>query len=150
MAVEKRISRALHWVGDVTSRAGASAVVAVILVVFVVVLAIAGFPAYWMSAFATATSFITLVMLFVIQHTQSRQQTALQLKLDELIRTSPQADDHLVHIELAPDAELDRREQDQIAHHESLREPPQGVDHQREGDARGDPPSDTNTGSAEA
>jgi low affinity Fe/Cu permease len=139
MAVEKRISRALHWVGDVTSRASASAVVAVILIVFVIVLSIAGYPSYWMSVFATATSFITLVMLFVIQHTQSRQQTALQLKLDELIRTSPHADDHLVHIELAPDAELVRREQDQIAHHESLREP-SGAD---ETDGESEPPPST-------
>lgn len=122
-AVESRISAALHWVGDVTSRAGAAALVAIVLLVFVVVLVVAGFPGSWMTGFATAASFITLVMLFVIQHTQSRQQIALQLKLDELIRTSPQADDHLVHIELAPEAELDQREQEQIDHHESLREP---------------------------
>ena len=122
-AVESRISSVLHWVGDVTSRAGAAALVATILLAFVAVLAVAGFPGNWMTGFATAASFITLVMLFVIQHTQSRQQIALQLKLDELIRTSPRADDHLVHIELAPEAELDQREQEQIDHHESLREP---------------------------
>ena len=61
-------------------------------------------------------------MLFVIQHTQYRHQIALQLKLDELILSSPHADDHLVHIEFADEAELIARELGEIAHHESLRE----------------------------
>jgi low affinity Fe/Cu permease len=119
---EERISGSLHWVGDATSRAGVAALVAAILLVFVGALAIAGFPGNWMAGFSTAASIITLIMLFVIQHTQSRQQIALQLKLDELIRSSPRADDHLVHIELAEDAELIEREQVQIDRHESLRE----------------------------
>jgi low affinity Fe/Cu permease len=46
-----------------------------------------------------------------------------QLKLDELIRSSPQADDLLVHLEVAQDTELIKREQDQLAHHEALRDP---------------------------
>jgi len=121
--VQRRISRTLHWVDGVTSRAGAAALVASVLCIFVVVLALAGFPGNWQVAFATVAESVTLVMLFVIQHTQSRQQTALQLKLDELIRSSPDADDFLVHIERADDAELMDLEQDQIAHHESLRGP---------------------------
>jgi hypothetical protein len=48
------------------------------------------------------------------------------LKLDELIRTLPEADVLLVHIEVADDSELIGLVQDQVAHHESLRdgEPP--------------------------
>lgn len=117
----QRISRILHWVGDVTSRAGVAAGVAVAVCVFLVALAAAGFPAGWQSAFATVAGAVTLVMVFVIQHTQSRQQVATQLKLDELIRTSPQADDLLVHIEAAADDELIEREQSQIAHHVTVR-----------------------------
>lgn len=121
-----RISRILQSVDDITSRAGAAALTACIVTVFVLVLAFAGFPGNWQVAFATVAESITLVMLFVIQHTQSRQQIALQLKLDELIRTSPVADDLLVHIESAPDAELIEREEGQIAHHEALRGPEDG------------------------
>ncbi len=72
--------------------------------------------------FSTIAESFTLVMLFAIQHTQSRQQIALQLKLNELIRTSPHADDLLVLIELAEDAELLEREQGQVDHHEQLRD----------------------------
>jgi low affinity Fe/Cu permease len=62
-------------------------------------------------------------MLFVIQHTQSRQQIATQLKLDELILASPRADDLLVKIENSEDSELIEREQNHVVHHEALREP---------------------------
>ena len=119
---QQRISRVLLWVDDVTSRAGAAALVALLLTLFIIVLALAGFPGNWQVAFATVAESVTLVMLFVIQHTQNRQQVALQLKLDELIRSSPHADDLLVHIERAPDDELIEREQNQIAHHEALRD----------------------------
>jgi low affinity Fe/Cu permease len=120
---QKRISRFLHWVGEITSRAGAAALVAFIMLLFIIVLSIEGFPGNWEVNFATVSSSITLVMLFVIQHTQSRQQIALQLKLDELIRSSPHADDLLVKIEKSEDDELINREHDSVTHHESLREP---------------------------
>ncbi|MBW4077571.1 MAG: low affinity iron permease family protein [Acidobacteria bacterium] len=107
---------------DFTSRAGVSATVFVLLLCFGITLSIMGFPGNWEVGFATVVSLITLLMLFVIQHTQSRHQKVLQLKLDELIRASPNADDLLVHIEAAPDNELIEREQGQVAHHESLRE----------------------------
>ena len=120
---QKRISQVLHWVGEITSRAGTAALVAAVMLVFIVILGIEGFPGNWEVGFATVSSTITLVMLFVIQHTQSRQQIALQLKLDELIRSSPQADDLLVKIEKAEDDELIDLEQDSVAQHEALRNP---------------------------
>lgn len=64
---------------------------------------------------------VTLVMVFVIQHTQSREQTATQLKLDELIRALPKADGDLVHVEAGQDEELADLERRQTAHHQSLR-----------------------------
>lgn len=121
--IQRRASRILHWVGEATSRSGVAVVVATVVFVFAIALAVFGFPGRWMEGYSTAAASVSLVMLFVIQHTQIRQQTATQLKLDELIRAIPEADDLLVHIETAQDAELIEREQDQIAHHESLREP---------------------------
>ena len=121
-SLQRRISRILQWVGDVASRSSAAALAAFITVVFLVALTVAGYPSRWQIGFATVVESITLVMLFVIQHTEYRHQIALQLKLDELIRASPNADDHLVHIEHADDAELIERELGQIAHHESVRE----------------------------
>jgi low affinity Fe/Cu permease len=119
---QQRISRVLHWVGDITARASATVLVTVVVVVYAVVLGVKGFPGRWQMSFSTAAEAVTLIMLFVIQHTQNRQQLVTQLKLDELIRSSPQADDLLVHLEVAEDAELIEREQDQLAHHEALRD----------------------------
>jgi low affinity Fe/Cu permease len=87
-----------------------------------VLLAIYGFPGSAEELFSVIASSVTVIMIFVIQHTQSRLQTATQLKLDELIRTSPHADDLLVHIESAADNELIERETDQISLHSSFRE----------------------------
>ena len=119
---QRRLSRLLHRVGDATSRSGVAAAVAGATAMFLVVLAADGFPQSWEVVFATVSSAITLTMVFVIQHTQSRQQIATQLKLDELIRTSPRADDRLVHIEVAADDELILREQNQLEHHVAVRE----------------------------
>jgi len=118
----KRLSRVLHVVGDLTSRAGVAVSVAVVVGAFLVALGAAGFPATWEATFATVAAAVTLVMVFVIQHTQSRQQVATQLKLDELILSSPQADDLLVHIEAAHDDELLEREHGQVERHASLRD----------------------------
>jgi low affinity Fe/Cu permease len=120
---QQRVSRVLHWVGDVTSRASATVIVAIVVVIYSVALAANGFPGRWQMGFSTAAEAVTLIMLFVIQHTQNRQQLVTQLKLDELIRSSPSADDLLVHLEVAEDKELIEREQDQLAHHEALRDP---------------------------
>ena len=112
----------MHWLGDVTSGASVAALSALVVLLCALFLAFTGFPKNWVAGFSTAATSITLVMLFVIQHTQSRQQLATQLKLDELIRASPEADDHLVHIEAAHELELIEREQDQLAHHEAVRD----------------------------
>lgn len=120
---QQKMSRVLHWIGDLTSRSTATVVVVALLLIFGVFLAFAGFPLSWEAAFSTVAGAITLVMLFVVQHTQGRNHLVLQLKLDELIRSSPEANDILVRLEVADDSELLEIEQDQLAHHESLRDP---------------------------
>ena len=50
---------------------------------------------------------MTFVMVFVIQHTQQRQVAATQRKLDELIRSSTEADPTLIAVEEAPDDDLE-------------------------------------------
>jgi len=115
-------------VGDITSRASAATLVATLTIACVVLLIVSGLPSAGEEAFSSAVAAITVIMLFVIQHTQSRQQIVTQLKLDELIRTSP-ADDLFMHLEAGEDDELIERESDQIALHDTLRE--SGADPER-------------------
>lgn len=59
----------------------------------------------WQLIINTGTSVITFLMVFLIQNTQNRDSTAIQIKLDELIRTSTAEDDY-VGIESLDDAAL--------------------------------------------
>jgi len=118
---QAQLSRFLRAIDALTSKAGTATIVALAVGFAVAALAAADFPSRWTAAFTVSAAAVTLVMVFVIQHTQSREQTATQLKLDELIRALPQADDHLVHVEAARDQELEDLERRQTAHHESLR-----------------------------
>jgi low affinity Fe/Cu permease len=114
-------STAIHHLDRLTSRPATAVVVLGLVVVFGIALAIAGFPQSWETAFATVCAAVTTTMVFTIQHTQSREQGATQLKLDELIRAMPRADDRLVHVESGTDEELAELEQRQLDHHVAVR-----------------------------
>ncbi len=66
----------------------------------------AGFPTRAEVAFQTLVAALTLGMVFVIQHTQSREQAATQRKLDEILHALPGADDAMLSLEHASDHEL--------------------------------------------
>jgi low affinity Fe/Cu permease len=68
--------------------------------------AVYDFPDQWEKIFQTLVAAITLVMVFVIQHTQARHQAATQRKLDEILRVLPEADNSLLALEHASDDEL--------------------------------------------
>ena len=65
-----------------------------------------GFPGRWETIFQTLVAALTLAMVFVIQHTQARQQAATQRKLDEILQAMPGADNSLLMLEHASDDEL--------------------------------------------
>ncbi len=53
----------------------------------------------WQLVINTGTTIITFLMVFVIQQSQNKDTTALQLKLNELIAASPTASNRLIDIE---------------------------------------------------
>ncbi len=65
-----------------------------------------GFSDTWQLVINTGTTIVTFVMVFLIQNAQMRDLTAIQVKLDELIRVS-RARNALVGIEHLSDSELD-------------------------------------------
>jgi low affinity Fe/Cu permease len=59
----------------------------------------------------TLTTIITFLMVFLIQASQNRDGRAIQLKLDEIIRSIDSAHNALIGLEKMPEAELDRLDQ---------------------------------------
>jgi low affinity Fe/Cu permease len=60
----------------------------------------------WQLVINTTTTIVTFLMVFLIQNTQNRDSRAMQLKLDELIRTHKSARDSFVDLEDITDDEL--------------------------------------------
>ncbi len=89
----------------------------------VVVWAITGpafhFSSTWQLVINTGTTIVTFLMVFLIQNTQNRDGKAMQLKLDELIRTST-ARNSFMDLEDLTDEDLSQLDKEFKALHEQL------------------------------
>lgn len=65
-----------------------------------------GYSNTWQLVINTGTTIVTFLMVFLVQNTQNRDGKAMQLKLDELIRSSKSARDAFVGLEDLSDDEL--------------------------------------------
>ena len=61
----------------------------------------------WQLIINTSTTIVTFLMVFLIQNTQNRDNHALQLKIDELIRATRGAHNVVLNLEELSDRELD-------------------------------------------
>src|SRR6187397_1419102 len=66
-----------------------------------------GFSDTWQLVINTGTTIVTFLMVFLIQNAQYRDAEAVQVKLDELLRTTEGAHNALMDLEELEDKELD-------------------------------------------
>jgi low affinity Fe/Cu permease len=95
---------AARWTGRPIAFTGA--------VVFILVWLVTGplfhYSDTWQLVINTATTIVTFLMVFLIQNTQNRDSEAVQLKLDELLRSTQGAHNALLDIEELSEKELDQ------------------------------------------
>src|SRR5258705_9651788 len=94
----------------ITRAAGSS--LAFIIAILVILIWIATGPIFhfsdtWQLVINTGTTIITFLMVFVIQHSQNKDTTAVQMKLNELIAATSTASNRLVDVEDLSDKELE-------------------------------------------
>ena len=80
-----------------------------IVVVWALTGPIFGYSDTWQLVINTGTTIVTFLMVFLIQNTQNRDSEAMQVKVDELIRSTEGAHNALLDIE-----DLDEDEQDRL------------------------------------
>jgi len=101
------LSTTLHAVDSWTSKAWVAVLLSVGTTAALVLTLVKGTDGD-VTALAAVVQVVTLVMVFVVQHTQARDQRITQRKLDELLRAAPGADDAMVMLDAGSDDDLDR------------------------------------------
>ena len=96
-------ARASGWLGSKWAFAGAG----VVILVWAVLGPVFHFSDTWQLVINTGTTIVTFLMVFLIQNTQNRDARAINLKLNELIRSIDKAGDQMIDIENLSDLELD-------------------------------------------
>jgi low affinity Fe/Cu permease len=101
-------SRVAAKIAEFTGRPWAFLTAMLVIVVCAITGPIFGFSDTWQLVINTGTTVVTFLMVFLIQNTQNRDARAIHLKLDELIRSTPNAHKEFMEAEEEDLDEIER------------------------------------------
>lgn len=105
-----------HGLTTKTSEAVGSPLGSFLAITVIIIWAISGpffrFSDTWQIVITTGTSIITFLMVFLIQNTQNHDSKAVQIKLDELIRSIDSARNEIISVENSSEKELQQLQDD--------------------------------------
>ena len=107
MATSQFFSRAAQWTSRECGRPLTFGLAFGIIVVWGATGPLFHYSDTWQLVINTGTTVVTFLMVFLIQNTQNRDASAVQLKLDELIRACAGARNSLLTLENLTETELD-------------------------------------------
>lgn len=125
--LDERFAHLASRVADAAGTPWATLAILSLIVIWLILGPFLGFSETWQLWANTVTTLITVVMVFVIQNTMNRDSEAMHIKLDELIRSSRQAQNELIGIEHEGKEALDRAREEM----EEFASQPKDPRHQR-------------------
>jgi low affinity Fe/Cu permease len=105
--VSERFSRFSTWSATKVGSYWAFVAALALVVAWAVTGPLFGFSNTWQLVINTSTTIVTFLMVFLLQYDQNRNAQALQVKLDELIRSTKGARNILVDAEDMSDEQLE-------------------------------------------
>lgn len=100
-------SNLAKWISIKLGSSYAFLLAVVTIIIWVILGPIFNYSDSWQLFINTSTTIVTFLMVFLLQNTQTRDTTAIHLKLDEIIRSISGAHNKLLKIEELSDEELE-------------------------------------------